>query len=497
MKIKLNNDLKTVPETPSSLIPHEHDLWPQAYSLADHDGTPDRWAGNNKWCRPSCIPITIICTLIFLVVLLPVLDHATDKVLQDLNSQESSYNACSLSLVESIPEGLVFDNISFTYPSTFDVWLNLINNAQKSIDIASLYWTLRQSEVYPDPSSIKGERIFQSLLRAGTDRGIKIRVAQNAPSQNYPNVDTEFLVKRKAAQVRSLNFVKLLGGGVLHTKLWIIDRKHLYIGSANMDWRSLTQVKELGIGIFNCSSLAEDALKIFNVYWTLGENNSVVPDHWPSNLSTKFNLKTPLNMVYENETFQTYISSSPLSFNPTGRTNDIDALLNVINHAEKFIYIAVMDYIPIMIYTPKVIFWPTIDDALKKAAIENKVNVKLLISKWNHSRIAEDYFLRSIAEVNNAYPRVSIEIRRFVVPADKNQTKIPFARVNHNKYMVTDNTAYIGTSNWSGDYFTNTAGVSFVLHDPVFDRNTSHITIRSELQAVFERDWNSEYAHPF
>lgn len=25
--------------------------------------------------------------------------------------------------------------------------------------------------------------------------------------------------------------------------------------------------------------------------------------------------------------------------------------------------------------------------------------------------------------------------------------------------MVTDESAYIGTSNWSGDYFTNTAGV--------------------------------------
>lgn len=45
-------------------------------------------------------------------------------------------------------------------------------------------------------------------------------------------------------QVRSLNFSKLLGGGVLHTKFWIIDRTHFYIGSANMDWRSLTQVKK-------------------------------------------------------------------------------------------------------------------------------------------------------------------------------------------------------------------------------------------------------------
>ena len=82
------------------------------------------------------------------------------------------------------------------------------------------------------------------------------------------------------------------------------------------------------------------------------------------------------------------------------------------------------------------------------------------------------------------------------MPSDKEQEKIPFARVNHNKYMVTDNTVYIGTSNWSGDYFTDTAGVSFVLHDPMFDRNVTQTTLRSELQAVFERDWNSNLSYP-
>lgn len=62
--------------------------------------------------------------------------------------------------------------------------------------------------------------------------------------------------------------------------------------------------------------------------------------------------------------------------------------------------------------------------------------------------------------------------------------------------MVTDNTAYIGTSNWSGDYFIDTAGIGVVIHDPVFNRNVSHTTIRSQLQAIFERDWNSNYSYP-
>ena len=34
--------------------------------------------------------------------------------------------------------------------------------------------------------------------------------------------------------------------------------------------------------------------------------------------------------------------------------------------------------------------------------------------------------------------------RLFVVPANPSQKLIPYARVNHNKYMVTDKIAYIG-----------------------------------------------------
>lgn len=60
--------------------------------------------------------------------------------------------------------------------------------------------------------------------------------------------------------------------------------------------------------------------------------------------------------------------------------------------------------------------------------------------------------------------------------------------------MVTDKVAYIGTSNWSGDYFVNTAGIGLVLEDPLNDRNESSNTIRNDLARLFERDWNSPYA---
>lgn len=46
--------------------------------------------------------------------------------------------------------------------------------------------------------------------------------------------------------------------------------------------------------------------------------------------------------------------SSPPSFSPKDRTNDVDAILYCIERAEKFIYISVMDYFPLTVYTPKI-----------------------------------------------------------------------------------------------------------------------------------------------
>lgn len=83
--------------------------------------------------------------------------------------------------------------------------------------------------------------------------------------------------------------------------------------------------------------------------------------------------------------------------------------------------------------------------------------------------------------------------KRFICSATDDQTKIPFARVNHNKYMVTDNVAYIGTSNWSADYFIDTAGIGFVLQE-AGKYNETMQSIRKDLASVFERDWNSAYA---
>lgn len=64
---------------------------------------------------------------------------------------------------------------------------------------------------------------------------------------------TVSLNPRPGAQVRYVPMTQLTGG-VLHSKFWIVDGKHIYLGSANMDWRSLTQVSPRAQGGESCHS---------------------------------------------------------------------------------------------------------------------------------------------------------------------------------------------------------------------------------------------------
>ncbi|MCP9259767.1 Phospholipase D3 [Dirofilaria immitis] len=361
------------------------------------------------------------------------------------------------------------------FPSTTEIWKQLINSAEKSIDIASFYWSLLSENT-------------------GSYRG---------PSTQDNNNETKTLVNEGLAEVRSLNFSNWFSTGVLHTKFWVVDAKHFYLGSANLDWRSLTQVKELGVAVFGCECLAEDLMKVMNVYWKMGVPTKKLPFSWPIELSTAYNAANPMILKLNGEQNGVYISSAPPTFCPRGRTDDLSAILQVVNNAREFIHISVMDYFPATLYLTNNRYWPVIDDALRKAAY-NGIKVKLLISKWKTTRPTLFAFLKSLEVITSTLPckrtydtkntTGSIEVRIFIVPTVGDQEKIPYARVNHAKYMVTDNSALIGTSNWAADYFTNTAGTSIVIQR--HNRTQSSEIVHNLNEKIFMRDWNSTYASP-
>lgn len=240
----------------------------------------------------------------------------------------------------------------------------------------------------------------------------------------------------------------------------------------------------MGAVVYNCSSLALDLKKVFEAYWIVGASNSVPPT-WPSSLTTKYNNKTPLALNLNMSAAEVFISSSPPAFSPTGRSDDLESILAGIDEATEFVYVAVMDFYPQIIYggPDKGKLWTPLETALKRAAIERHVDVRLLVSEWQSTRPAMKAFVASLGELGRVF---TVNTKKFVVPALPPNRTVPYSRVNHNKYMVTDKRAFIGTSNWSGDYFINTAGVG--LH--IFDKD-----IQEQLKAVFLRDWDSQYTH--
>ena len=72
--------------------------------------------------------------------------------------------------------------------------------------------------------------------------GVEIRIVHQVDTESQPNLDTKILEEKGLAKVRVLDLQRLIGAGIIHSKMWLVDNMHFYLGSANMDWRSLTQV---------------------------------------------------------------------------------------------------------------------------------------------------------------------------------------------------------------------------------------------------------------
>ncbi|XP_061089890.1 5'-3' exonuclease PLD3 [Conger conger] len=406
-------------------------------------------------------------------------------------AQEPCSSDCSFALVESIPEGLVFSDGSQVLPSISQAWTQLLSQADSTVSIAAFYFTLRASDQgLTDQSDLQGQQVFDQLMKLRS-QGVKLQIAVNDP-QTSPQDTIE--LKTTGAEIREVN-LQSVTGGIIHTKLWVVDNKHVYVGSANMDWRSLSQVKEVGVSVGNCSCLAQDVSRVFGVYWYMGSSEgSSLPPYWPASYSALSSSEHPLNLNLNGVPARVYLSSAPPQLSGYGRTSDLSAILSVISDAQKFIFISVMDYQPFNEFTKPPRFWPAIDSALREAACARGVEVNLLVSCWPHSRGSMFIFLESLLILNQHPLSCNIQVKVFEVDSTAEQLKIPYARVNHAKYMVTDRVAYIGTSNWSENYFTGTAGVGLVVNQTGAEVGKGQETVQSQLQEVFQRDWKSRYA---
>lgn len=403
-------------------------------------------------------------------------------------------NECKHDIVESMPEGLTFigEHDVKTKP-TSDSLLQMIESTKSSLKIASFYVTLSGGNV-THPSVTPGKMILEAIVRAA-GRGVKVEVILDKSSAHSMSDPEDVKTLENIATVKFLNMKQLLNNGVMHTKFLVSDHHTFYLGSSNFDWRSYTQIKEIGVGFYDCPILAQDLEKIFEAYVMISDQGKV-PDDLPNDLKTMINLDHPLEIELDTDDYKLFLGGSPPAFSGTkqknGRTDDIDGLLYTINRAWHQVDISVMNYSPSTKFTWPPKFWPRIENALKKAVVERGVHVRLLFSNWTQTNPIEIMWYKSLNEIKTLKLKGGIDVKLFTVPAyDDFQKGVPFARVKHDKYMVTDNGLYVGTSNWTPEYFINTCGVGMVFI-PKNPRSNNRL-IRN-MQNLFERDWSSTYA---
>ncbi|KIH51951.1 phospholipase D domain protein, partial [Ancylostoma duodenale] len=120
------------------------------------------------------------------------------------------------------------------------------NEAQKEIVIGSYYWSLLVKDtgdnytVDTTNTAGDGQLIYDTLLKTAL-RGVNVKIAQTYKPEGVPETSDLAAKSNGRIKVRSLDFTQWYPGGILHTKSWAVDGKHLYVGSANFDWRALTQ----------------------------------------------------------------------------------------------------------------------------------------------------------------------------------------------------------------------------------------------------------------
>ncbi|VDP27553.1 unnamed protein product [Soboliphyme baturini] len=331
-----------------------------------------------------------------------------------------------LLIVETIPDNVTFGTTKLP-ESTFEAWKKLIENARHKISIAAYKSSLTVRGVWishwqealvstflliTDFSSYKGRQIYDLLVEAKKKRGIEIRMVENYPSKDVgDNEDGIILEKHDVIERRTVNLAKIYGSGKMHSKFIVVDEVSFYVGSANLDWRSLNQKMEIGFLATGCPHLAKQLTIVFDSYWHLaaqaltndpqfGVKTSAAKNDEGLPVSVGTGWANRLRFCDDGVESEVFIATSPKQLITPGGIWDLDAIISVINRAEKFIYIHVMDYIPMVMYSNPPYYWSKIDDALR-AAVRRNVEVKIL-SAALHFVSKNLHFLHSLEIMNRS-----------------------------------------------------------------------------------------------
>lgn len=354
-----------------------------------------------------------------------------------------------VSLVQTVPLEVDIGHAKLAHAK--ETWIEMIRGARESIDLGQFYVSGKTGEAL--------DAVLEELERAA-ERGVRIRmmVSNVFANDDVPTLDR--IRKMKNAEVRIYD-IKKLTGGIIHAKYWVIDRKEIFVGSQNFDWRAISHIHEMGVRIRD-EKIANQLGSIFDLDWKYIETGKY-PVVSSGDKSLTFVEPSSIELV-----------ASPPQFNPAGTRWALTALLELINQAKKSIRFQVLDYSPL---AGKDEFWNELDNAVRAAAVRG-VKVEIMVSNWNTEEKPLPH-LKSLSLVPN------VDIRIVTLPL-YHSTFIPFARVIHSKYLVVDDSIlWVGTSNFSKGYFYDCRNIEIILRDAA---------LATQGNEIFQKLFTSPYA---
>lgn len=361
-------------------------------------------------------------------------------------------------LVESIPIETNLDNPDIR--NTQDVWIEMIQKARLSLDIEQFYISNKAGEPLED--------VLNAIIEA-SERGVQVRIiVDSRMAKTYPQ-SIDSLIKHRNIKVRTIDFGKL-AGGVQHAKFFIVDKEELFLGSQNFDWRALKHIHELGLRIIH-SEAVRFYLDIFNLDWELAKSN----DRTKIKNALKIqNYNTPFRTVdAEYDTIVFFPTASPKNLIPDTSLWDEQHIVQLLESAKTEVLLQFLSYSPL---TRDQTFYPVLDNALRNAATRG-VQVKMIVSDWTKERPEVDY-LKSLTCIPN------IEVKFSTFP-EWTGGYIPYARVEHSKFIVVDATTFwLGTSNAEKSYFHTSRNVSIIIKNK---------KLATRIREIFYQSWDSNY----
>ncbi len=344
---------------------------------------------------------------------------------------------------------------------TLETWLAMIRGARRSIDLEQFYLSTWPGEPM--------EPVIAELGNAAR-RGVRVRLLLDARMyRTYPRT-ADSLAKVKNFEVRRIDIGRI-AGGVQHAKYFLVDETQVFLGSQNTDWRALKHIHELGVRIRD-ARVARDFREVFEMDWAAATPAGAEADttkiaraiqktHDPSELPYAI-VQAPGDTVW------LWPSWSPKRFVPDTTLWDRDRLIGSLDAATHEIVAQSLNY---GLGRERD---TALDDALRRAAARG-VKVRLLISDWEMGASGMRD-LQALAKVPN------VEVKLSTI-AEWSGGYIPFARVEHCKYLVADTlTTWVGTSNWEPSYFLASRNLAVTM------RNRP---LASAAHRMFETSWNA------